>query len=57
MECIDLRSNCMQCSMGAAQSSTQHRTLYAPAQLQYRILKIEHRLFREALRSKNTPFK
>jgi len=47
----------MEWSMGAAQSSTQHRRLYAPAQHQYPILKIEHRLFREALRSKNTPFK
>ena len=28
MVCIDLRSNCMEWSMGAAQSSTPHRTLY-----------------------------
>ena len=28
--CIDLRSNCMEWSMGAAQSSTQHQTRFVP---------------------------
>ena len=28
--CIDLRSNCMEWSMGAAQLSTQHQTRFVP---------------------------